>query len=249
MPWSNPVAEETVATIVFLVKFYENRVHADEFVGGRVFANRLSRYKKGPRGDFSGRTDPDEGTFLWAQPGRGQLIVNGMDISGDLVAPIQMQKDWVNNLHVFCVHAANSGDVNLGSLSKANVAALRGQLVIPDRCLTLGKHAVVIRDVPEFIRQMRAAAREKNYGIGWGRVKYYDPATFHGKFEDIESVFRKQSRFKFQREFRFVINSNSTGDCPLTMNIGNLSDITMRFRASELRGDGWLQQLEIRETP
>lgn len=237
-----------MAKILFLVKFYESRVHADEFVGGRVFANRLSKHKQGPRDDVSGRIDPDEGTFLWAQPGRGQLIVNGMDMSGDLVAPIQMQKDWVNHLHVFCMRAADGGDVNLDALSKANIAALREQLVISDRCLALGRHAVVVRDIPEFNRRMRAAAREKSYGIAWGRVRYYDPATIHGEFEDVESVFRKQSRYQFQREFRFVINSHSTGDSPLAMNIGTLSDITMRFRASELRGDRWLQGLETRES-
>ena len=237
-----------MATILFLVKFYESRVHADEFVGGRVFANRLSKYKQGPKEDVSGRTDPDEGTFLWGQPGRGQVVINGMDISDDLAAPIRMQKSWVNHLHVFCMHAAHSGDVNLNSVSNADISALRRQLTIPDECLALGNYAVVVRNVPEFVQRMRLAAREKSYGIAWGRVEYYDPGTFHGQFEDVESVFRKQNRYRLQREFRFAINSHSTGDRPLAMNIGGLSDIATQFRASELKGDSWLQELEVCET-
>ena len=167
-----------------------------------------------------------------------------MDISDDLAAPIRMQKNWVNHLHVFCMHAVHSGDANLDSLSNANVAALRRQLAIPDECLALGNYAAVVRNVSEFVQRKSCAAREKNYGIAWGRVKYYDPATFHGQFEDVAAVFRKQRCYKFQREFRFAINSHSTGDCPLAMNIGSLSDIAMQFRALDLRGDGWLQGLE-----
>ena len=236
--------------ILFLVKFYDSRVHADEFAKGLVFANRLSKFKQaqGLKEDCSGRVDPHEGTFLWGQPGRGRLVVNGMDISNDLVGPIRMQKSWVDNLHVFCMHAVHSGDVNLKCLSNSNMSVLRRELTIPLECLALGNHAVVVRNVPEFVQRMRSAARRKDFGIAWRPVSYYDPATFHGQFEDVESVFWKHNRYGFQREFRFAINSNSIGESPLVMDIGNLNDITMQFHASELKGEGWLQTLQLVET-
>ena len=148
------------------------------------------------------------------QPVKSRLTLNGMDMSDDLAGPVQIQMDWLNHLNVFCVHAAHSGDLDLASLSNDNIEPLRQELMIPGKCLSLGKYAVVVKNVTEFINRMRSSAQAKNYRIAYGLVKYYDPATFHGNFRDVESVFRKQGQYSFQREFRFVINSGSLGGMP-----------------------------------
>ena len=187
-------------TTFFLVKFFDNPTYANDFVHGRIFANRLSRFKKAEGSDESGRMDRHEGTIAWLQPGKCRLTLNGMDMSDDLAGPLQAQMAWLNHLNVFCVHAAHSGDLDLASLSNDNVDALRQELTIPAECLSLGKYAVVIMNVPEFINRMRDSARVKGYKIGGGLVKYYDPATFHGNFHGVESVFWKQNHYSFQRE-------------------------------------------------
>ena len=156
---------------------------------------------------------------------------------------VQIQMDWVSDLNVFCLHAAHSGDLDLASLSNDNVEALRQELTIPKKCLCLGKYAVVVMNVPEFINRMRSFARAKNYpGIKWGLVEYYDPETFHGNFPDEEAAFRKQKDYSYQREFRFAINSGSSGEKTqsLIMNIGDISDITLQLESSELNGEKWL---------
>ena len=61
-------------------------------------------------------------------------------------------------------------------------------------------------------------------------------------------MFRKQIKYSHQREFRFAIQSRSLGDSPLILDVGDLSDVTMRFDAEELRGEEWLQGLEVQET-
>ena len=207
---------------------------------GQIFANRLSKFKQAEDSEESGRMDRHEGTIAWLQPGKGRIKLNGMDMSDDLAGPIQIQKDWLNHLNVFCVHAAHSGDLDLASLFNDNVEALRQELTIPDECLSLGKYAVVVTNVPEFIKRMRDSARAKGYKIRWGLVKYYAPATFHGNFRDVESVFRKQDQYRFQREFRFVIDRGSLGECPLVIDIGDISDITLQLESSELNGEKWL---------
>ena len=50
----------------------------------------------------------------------------------------------------------------------------------------------------------------------------------------MESVFRKQDKYSFQREFRFVIDSSSLGECPLVMDIGDIRDITLQLESTEL---------------
>ena len=186
-------------TVFFLVKFFDNPDHADKFVHGQIFARKLSEFKKDEDGDESGRMDRHEGTTDWLQPGNIRLTINGRDISDDLAGPIQIQKNWLNHLNVFCLHAAHSGDLDLASLSNDNIESLRQELMIDDRCLSLGKYAAVVTNVSEFINRMESSARAKGYRIGRGLVKYYDPATFHRSFRDVESVFWKQDQYSYQR--------------------------------------------------
>ena len=223
--------------VIFLVKFFKKPRHADDFVHGRIFSNRLSKFKQGKDNDVSGRMDRHEGTIAWLQPGKGRVTLNGMDFSEDLAGPIQIQKEWLDHLHVYCVHACHSGNLDLSSIPNDNIEALRKELTIDDRCLPLGKYAVVIKNVPEFINRMRSSARASDYRIAYKLVKYYDPTTFHGNFRDIESVFWKQKQFSFQREFRFVIDSRTLGNCPLCMEIGDISDIALKLKSTELNGD------------
>ena len=68
-------------------------------------------------------------------------------------------------------------------------------------------------------------------------MEYYDPATFHGGFEDVQALFRKQQQDSYQREFRFVINTGLESGSPLWLNIGSIADITLRFDAAELNGE------------
>ena len=236
-------------TTFFLVKFFGKENHADDFVRGQIFANRLSEFKQAEDSDESGRMDRHEGTIAWLQPGTGRLTLNGMDMSDDLAGPIQIQKNWLNHLNVFCVHAAHSGDLDLASLSNDNAEALRQELTIPDECLSLGKYAVVVTNVPEFIKRMKDSARAKGYRIRWGLVKYYDPATFHGNFHDEEAAFWKQNHYNFQREFRFIMNSGSLGEEPLVMDIGDIRNITLQLESSELNGEkllGGKLELQVR---
>ena len=227
-------------TVFFLVKFFNNPNYADDFVHGRLFTNRLSRFKKAEDSDESGRMDRHEGTIGWMQSGECRLTLNGMDMSDDLAGPVQIQKNWLNNLNVFCVHAAHSGDLDLASLSNDSIESLRQELTIPDECSALGNYAVVVKNVTEFINRMRSSAQAKDYRIAWGLVKYYEPATLHGNFRDVESVFQKQDQYSFQREFRFVIDSGSLRECPLVMDIGDIRDITLQLESAELNGKKWL---------
>ncbi|MDE0126752.1 MAG: hypothetical protein OXN97_19475 [Bryobacterales bacterium] len=224
-------------TVFLLVKFFNNPRYADGFVRGQVFARTLADFKSDENSDESGRVDPDEGTIAWYQPGKGRLTINGMDVTDDLAGPVKVQKDWLNHLNVFCVHACHSGDLDLSSLSSDTIEDLRQELTIDKRCFNLGNHAVVVRDVPEFVNRMESSARAKGYRIGRKLVRYYDPATFHGEFADIESVFRKQDQFSYQREFRFVIDRGTLEQEPLVMNVGDLSDITLQLKSTELNGE------------
>ncbi len=150
-------------TVFLFVKFFDNPSYADDFVHGRIFTNRLSRFKKPEDSNEFGRMDKHEGTTAWLQPGEGRLILNGMDMSDDLAGPVQIQMNWLNHLNIFCLNAAHSGDLDLASISNDNIEPLRQELTIPDECSALGKYAVVVDNVPEF-RTIRRAPRDQQPG-------------------------------------------------------------------------------------
>ena len=231
-------------TIFFLVKFFREVNHVADFIDGKIFCNTVSTFKKIEGNGDLGRGDKNEWTNVWLQPGSARVEINGIDLTEDLAGPLQVQMNWLDYLHVFCMHAVHTGDLDLANLSNESMEVLRRELMIPDDCLKLGDYAVVVKDVAGFIERMRAGAIAKGYRFARRVVNYYDPETFHGSFgdlnHDIEPVFWKQKRHGYQREFRFVIDSGSLSDCPLVLEIGDLSDITWQLGAVELSGPAFL---------
>ncbi len=220
--------------ILFFVKFFSKKNYACEFMRGKVYANRISYFKDIEGTDHSGRADRHEGTIGWFQPNQGRLKINEMEITGDLAGPIEMQREWLNYRNMFCVHAAHTGDIDLGNLSVPNVEDLRRQLELSEDCLKLGKFAVVIKNIPEFVKRIEAASEQKGYRLSRGLVKYYNPDTFHGSFSDWEAVFRKRAEYQWQQEYRFIIDTLVVGDWPIVLEMGDIRDIASCFYASKI---------------
>lgn len=54
--------------IFFLAKVFDNENYAEDFISGKVFANRLSYFKELEEEDSANRSDRHEGTVSWYQP-------------------------------------------------------------------------------------------------------------------------------------------------------------------------------------
>ena len=229
-----------MGTVFLLVKFFNEVSHAADFVNGKIWLNPLSYFKALETNDDSGRADRHEGTIAWLQPDQGRLVIDGIDITEDLAGPIEMQKNWLNSLYVYCLHAVHSGNIALDKLTNDNIECLRSEFKIPDACLSFGKYAVVVKDVPEFVRRIEAVIYAENYRWKRRLVRYYDPDSFHGHFNDMESIFRKQIKYSYQREYRFAIDSGLTSDCPLILDIGDIKDIAELVNSADLNGPDFL---------
>ncbi len=160
-----------MSVVFFLVKFLDNEDHVMDILSGRIYANALGKFKRLKGIDDSGRRDRHEGTVAWLQPSQARLEINGMNITDDLAGPVQLQKNWLNHLHIFCLHAVHSGNLDMATVSNENIEELRKQFLIPDECRRLGEQAVVVNNVPELIRRMEAAAAANNYRVARGLVR------------------------------------------------------------------------------
>lgn len=244
-----PGSRSSPAHIFWFIKFLEKEAHVKDLLDGRLYANRLSWFKRHEPRERAGRSDQNEGTSSWMQPDRVELVINGWNMTPDLAGPVQTQPNRLDSLNVFCVHAVHDGG-NSKAWSNRNVEDLRRQLLVPERCLDLGRYAVVIHNVPEFMRRFDAAIRGSGYR-GWSHlVRYYDPAIFHGTFDGIDPVFRKQNQYSYQREYRFVIDTGSVGNDAVVLGLGDIRDITWLCAPGDLNGRNFLGgelSLHIRE--
>ena len=222
-------------TILLFVKFVSSEEHAESLVRGTLHAKRLAHFKKLEESEELGRRDPHEGTTSWMQPGSVRLEINGWNLTPDLAGPVQIQPRDLDHLNVFCMHAIHT-DTTPPKGTVTSVDDVKRRLLVPERCLELGEHAVVVTDVREFMRRFDTAIDRERYRACAHLVRYYDPSTFHGHFDGIDAVFRKRIEHGYQREYRLAIDTRRPGNDPLDMAIGDICDITLRMRSEDLNG-------------
>ena len=179
--------------ILFLVKFLNKEAHVRDLLDGRIYANRLSWFKRTEAEDASGRLDRHEGVVAWHQPDRiSNLVINGWNLTPDLAGPVEMHGDWLNHLNIYCTYAGCLPKVELEQLPDDIPPEVRSQLAIPEACFSLGQYAVVINNVTEFIRRVGEAVTVNQYRMRGQRVKYYNPDTYHGSHFNIDALFQNR---------------------------------------------------------
>ena len=218
-------------TIFFLIKIFDDEKYANDFVGGKLFANRLSYFRRLEEEQDSNRGDIHEGVVSWLQPDQLKLEVNGRTIT-DLAGPVSVKMNRHDHLNIFCIYAAHSGEFD--NLTSDNLSFFKKQLEIPEDCLNLGKYAVVVTNFTQFIERVRSATKKNNYGLSARLVDYYDPDSFSGTFVEEEAVFKKRIEYSHQKEYRFAFDTSITGTAPLLLEIGDISDITMRCNVADV---------------
>ena len=238
--------------IVFLAKVFDKKEHAEAFLKGAMYANRLSYFKE-MEGRDNARGDDYEGAIL---PPLGGLVVEldaknpsteqveSITFTGtDLDAPPVIQPRWFDHINVFCMYAAHIDEHQ--DLSSTNLLSFKQHLELPDNYTKLGEHAIVITNTTEFFRRVKLAAGRIGYEISGNLVSYYDPEVGTPPTQrDIESIFTKRQEYEWQREFRLAINTHKTGSCPVTFEIGEIDDIAVYVKTREIN-----RQLRVQFKP
>jgi hypothetical protein len=93
--------------IWLLVKFFSEEKHADDFLEGKLFLNRLSFFRKQEKECSDGRSDTTEAIKMWLQPFDVQMSLSVPGIGTakitpkDLAAPVSFAYTNADYLHVF----------------------------------------------------------------------------------------------------------------------------------------------------
>ena len=218
--------------IFFLCKFFDNPDHASNFMNGRLYANKLSYFQNLEEPDRARRGDRHEGIVAWGQPGIIKVEINGHDLSNDLAAPAWLSSDRLREFNVVCMHAGHVE--SSGTRPLEDLCQIRKRLLIPEECKKFGQIAVAIKNGPEFLNRVKVAALMNGYREAHGLVEYYDPLTFSGFFPGISGAFKKQEKFRSEREYRIVLETGSMGTDAVVLDIGHIGDIAMFSTIDEI---------------
>ena len=131
--------------IFFFAKIYEKVEHADAFIRGSLFANRLSYFKRIE--NLDGRGDKYEGAIMPRLDGLS-ITLTCTDIENgevseitipveDFAAPPIIQPTWLDHFNVFCMYAGYSGAFK--EIPTDNLQCFQKQPEIPEDCTKLGQ--------------------------------------------------------------------------------------------------------------
>lgn len=90
---------------------------------------------------------------------------------------------------------------------------------------------VIIKDIDEFIIRIKKCLENRKTFSCWNLfhniISYYDPCTSQLTKENITIPFMKEIKYKFEREYRFVLIPDKPQKSlePVLLNIGSLKDI------------------------
>ena len=235
-----------------LLKIYSKQEHAEKFLQGEMFAQRLSWFRDYK--DEHGRSDEYEGAavmrkdvFTFQFEPQGSL--SGEDTSrqvitgDDLAGPMIFRSRVVENMNLFCMYAFHSGGFEESEGS--DISAYKEHLRQHEDCLKLGDYTVAIQDAPEFRTRVQEAVAKRGFQMGCQLVEYYDPdiGTSVDPFSR-EVVFLKQKRYIYQREYRFAIDTGTLGTDAKTLDIGPIHDIAFLMKTADIN-----RTLDVKSNP
>ena len=241
-------------SIWYLIKFFKEEDHADNFRKGNLYLNRLSYFKKKDESPEDVRSDLHEALSHHWQPDDLIIELNfpGTGINkitkSDLAGPVTVGLELFNNLHIFCMYAVHTDGFDLTdgkiNYSIEDAEKLKNQLKIDERCFNFGSYAVVVPAVP-FIEMVKRSLEAAKWPSKLKLVNYIDSATYHGSIKNEDSPFTKLDKFSYQNEYRICINTGTSGDDPLNINIGDIQDISAIARSIQLNDLFKINSIEI----
>jgi hypothetical protein len=200
--------------VLGLFKFGEEPNIEKFFRLGQLFMRPLHELRSLEADELRG--DKNEGVRWTIQPDQAKLQteIGGAfrDIPG-IAGSIRYFPDQDQNVNVSCMYA----------LRRRNPQTL----VNPEN-FRFGDTYVLLKDGDEFLRRVRQAIIPSGQQLCWQLVKYFEWGTYSGPM----GIFSKFGHFQYQSEFRIALVPG-TGKQEF-LNVGDLSDITMMGKLSEI---------------
>lgn len=228
---------------LFYLKFCERPEYAEDFLDGNLYLNALKQFRDTEEA-ADGRGDDQEGVFLATAPHPGLILeIGGVRIDpADLTRSVLFYGCAELNMNVLCLYAGSTGTFDVGGnadgsldLTKVDMDAFLEHLRVPDECLSMGAHTVIVHKVSEFRRRLVAAAQKAGARVEYKPVNYLPPDHSGRR----HPVFDKPSRYAWQREHRFLFDFGRNEEIagPVRLSVGSLRDICGILDPASINGN------------
>ena len=232
---------EDFGLLALLMKFCTERGHAEKLLDGILHCNRVSLFRD--LGDPN-RGDKHEGSRLMEN---GELSVRDDETDQwyplDTVGPVRFNHPAVDDLALFCTSLVRSERHERPCQQMVDEFMRQLEVSLPT-FISMGEHAVVIRDMQAFFRRVDAATKRGRYTFRAKPVNYYDSYPLQLLLESddsIEPAFHKHEGYRLQREHRLAIETHREDAGVVRVDIGSIRDIAMYMKT-----DALLNQLQFR---
>lgn len=226
--------------VLLLAKVFCNKRYAEQFLQGKLYANRLSKFKY-IEGDLA-RGDEYEGGIMIDPDGilmriqrhnletkeLQEVVIEGQHFGSS----VKMKLRYFDFLNLFCLYGVRRNGLDL---TPENTDAIKERVSFSEKFRDLGNYVVVIANATKFINRVVDAASRKKYGLEFDFVTYYDPGVGTTLVpQSTETLFAKRNEFGWQEEFRFVFNTFTQGNEAVVLDIGRIDDIAFLENTSSM---------------
>lgn len=144
----------------------------------------------------------------------------------------------IDNAYVFCLLSIPE---NASSFTFTDIQK--------EKLTNFGDNALTITDRDEFVKRLSSKLESEGYTVLYGHVRYYDPTIDNAlHFVDliangiVSIAFRKRKKYSYQQEFRIVAIKNETQKENISVNIGDISDISKSISLDKLLSATFIAQ-------
>lgn len=208
-----------------LIKFHEERI-IDLIQQGSFRMNSLKVYRD---------MYADSGDEIIGDPHEGRLYFHESTIFipakgvceeiRDEAIPTTSENDFV--FCMFGIHDIAQGLFKFNDEQKSKLAATYNT-------------ALIITDEQEFMRRIYMQASSSGIDVRHGFVRYYDEtidevSRLCSLLKDgMDSIaFHKRKKYSYQQEYRFAVTNRDVNKQYLEMNIGDISDISVKMPSTD----------------
>jgi hypothetical protein len=203
--------------ISLLIKISEEKYIDEIQKEGKFYCNSLKYFRDLENDGYI--ADPNEGKQYLKQVKNLEIFIGDRKIAKATNAQIFPGNHDRGNIFCFYGFFTSNLDLSTKQLQKVNVE------IESDR---LGQYALMVFDIPEFIKRLKGKFEELGMEYQLGPVKYLDFKKYEGEL----SPFVKSNVYENQSEIRIWIPRDK-GDS-FIFYLGDISDICHKIRIEDL---------------
>ena len=236
---------------MYLTRSFEELEHAQYFLNGGIRIKSFADYRKEEEETISsGRSDPNEGSYLWQGSSGVKLTVTS---KGGEPIPVKFHRlrSKDNILSTWHILSTFAGYPRPGDPKILTDTALENIRRFPATELSsaFGGYTVFIHDFDMFEERVIQYCERNGYGFKSGFVTYIDPKIDNITPDEnnlLKPIFHKYNDFRWQQEYRIAIEPNHEQRGPLKFNIGDISDLALVVPTDSIRIDAVVVNEELR---